>query len=126
MRRRHPRSLGPSGKVQRVTGASGTQLLHACANERGTLFGVQLGERLAIVLGWPPGTTGASVRYPERTIEGIALGAGGFWLGLDQGDGNKVDLRGGGLYRTDPHEGRPLNRWLVHRGHEASVIVPNL
>ncbi len=51
------------------------------------------------------------VQY-ERTVGRIAFGPSA-WLGigLDEGDGNKVDLLTGTVHRTDPHEGRKRNRW---------------
>jgi hypothetical protein len=53
------------------------------------------------------------VQY-ERTVGKVDFGPGA-WLGigLDKGDGNKVDLLTGMVHRTDPHEGRPRNRWVL-------------
>ena len=53
------------------------------------------------------------VQY-ERTVGQVEFGPGA-WLGigLDKGDGNKVDLLTGMVHRTDPHEGRPRNRWVL-------------
>lgn len=53
------------------------------------------------------------VQY-ERTVGQVDFGPGS-WLGigLDKGDGNKVDLLTGAVCRTDPHEGRPRNRWAL-------------
>jgi hypothetical protein len=53
------------------------------------------------------------VQY-ERTVGKVEFGPGA-WLGigLDKGDGNKVDLLTGMVHRTDPHEGRPRNRWVL-------------
>jgi hypothetical protein len=50
----------------------------------------------------------------ERTVGKVEFGPGA-WLGvgLDMGDGNKVDLLTGMVHRTDPHEGRPRNRWVL-------------
>ena len=56
----------------------------------------------------------AGVITYERETGGVAFGPKG-WLAvaLDLGDGNKIDLDTGNVHRTDPHEGRPRNSWLV-------------
>ncbi|MGC4079433.1 MAG: hypothetical protein QM702_20820 [Rubrivivax sp.] len=55
----------------------------------------------------------AMITY-ERETGGVAFGPSG-WLAvaLDLGDGNKIDLDTGAVHRTDPHEGRTRNRWVL-------------
>lgn len=119
-------AIDPQGAVRRVTGLGGTVLRAVAANERGTLVALQAGHDLAVVIAWPSRDTAANLRYPERTITGLALGDRALWVGLDRGDGNKLDLATGDLYRTDPHPGRPLERWLVMNGHHPEIAVPAL
>lgn len=113
-------------RVRRVTGLGGPMLTAVAANERGTLVALQAGDDLAVVLAWPSRETAANLRYPERKVRGVALGNGALWVGLDLGDGNKLDLESGSLFRTDPHPGRPMNRWLVATGHHPEVARPAL
>lgn len=115
-----------SGGVRRVTGLGGTLIKDVAVSERGTLVAIQAGDDLAVVLAWPSRDTAANLRYPERKITGLTIGSGALWVGLDLGDGNKLDLGSGDLYRTDPHEGRPLNRWLVATGHHPEIARPAL
>jgi hypothetical protein len=119
-------AVDPQGAVRRVTGLGGTTLKAVAANERGTLVALQAGDDLAVVIAWPSRDTAANLRYPERKITGLALGSGALWIGLDRGDGNKLDLGSGDLYRTDPHPGRPLERWLVATGHHPEIARPAL
>jgi hypothetical protein len=55
----------------------------------------------------------AMITY-ERETGGVAFGPRG-WLAiaLDLGDGNKIDLDTGAVCRTDPHDGRVRNRWVL-------------
>jgi hypothetical protein len=119
-------AIEPGGAVRRVTGLGGKTLHAVTANERGTLVALQAGDDLAVVIAWPSRDTAANLRYPERKVLGVALGSGALWVGLDLGDGNKLDLGGGDLYRTNPHPGRPLNRWLVSIGHHPEIVRPAL
>ncbi len=119
-------AIDPGGAVRRVTGLGGTVLKAVAVNERGTLLALQAGDDLAVVIAWPSRDTAANLRYPERAITGLALGDRALWIGLDHGDGNKLDLASGELYRTDPHPGRPLQRWLVANGHHPEVARPAL
>jgi len=119
-------AVDPQSAVRRVTGLGGTLLKAVAASERGTLVALQAGDKLAVVIAWPSRDTAANLEYPERTITGIALGGGALWVGLDRGDGNKYDLTAGDLYRTDPHPGRPLERWLVATGHHPEIARPAL
>jgi hypothetical protein len=112
--------------TRRVTGMGGATLKAVTANERGTLVALQSNDDLAVVLAWPSRDTAGNLRYPERKVTGIALGSKALWVGLDLGDGNKLDLATGDLYRTDPHQGRPRNRWLVSTGHHPEIARPAL
>jgi hypothetical protein len=113
------------GQVSRVTGKEGSVIAELCVNERGTLFGMQA-DTLAVALAWPSKATAGHLSYGDREITGLALGDAALWVGLDQCDGNKLDLRTGDLYRTDPHPGVERARWLVGMGHEADVALAHV
>jgi len=119
-------AVDPQSDARRVTGLGGTVLKAVAANERGTLVALQAGDELAVVIAWPSRDTAANLRYLDRRITGLALGEGALWVGLDRGDGNKLDLGSGDLYRTDPHPGRPLERWFVATGHHPEIARPAL
>jgi hypothetical protein len=114
-------AIDPAGAVRRVTGLGEAALHEVAANERGTLVALRAGDGLAVVMAWPSRETAANLRYPDRRVLGLALGRGALWVGLDRGDGNKLDLATGRLFRTEPHPQRPLERWLVATGHQAAV-----
>lgn len=56
--------------------------------------------------------------YPEREPGQLAFGEG-YWLaiGIGLGDANRWNFETGSIHRTDPPEGRPLNRWVVATSH---------
>jgi hypothetical protein len=59
--------------------------------------------------------TSAQLRYHEREIAGIGFGpAPWFGVGLVGGDGNMVNWKTDMVYRTDPHPGRPMQRWTLN------------
>src|SRR5208282_6839148 len=61
----------------------------------------------------PQGERVGGIRY-QRALEGIAFGPD-VWLGvgLDLGDGNKINLMTGACHRTDSHPGRAASSWEV-------------
>ncbi|AKF09849.1 hypothetical protein [Sandaracinus amylolyticus] len=85
----------------------------ACS-PRGDRVALQAGDGLAVVLAYPSRETLGHAEYGDRTISGLAFGPGA-WLGvgLDRGDANKFDMSTGAVHRTEPHPGRPRNRWLL-------------
>jgi len=44
-------------------------------------------------------------------------------VGLELGDGNKIDLVRGGAHRTDPPPGRTINRWMVKLGFDPKEVA---
>lgn len=75
---------------------------------------IALGEALVLVLSWPARDTIGQLRYLDRKVVGLSFGPAPFLaVALDGGDGNKLDLSNGDLYRTDTHPGRPHRRWMV-------------
>jgi hypothetical protein len=66
------------------------------------------------VLSLPEGQKVGTISYPDRLVEGVAFGPD-VWLGvgLDRGDGNKINLTTGACHRTDTHAGRPHNAWAL-------------
>ena len=90
----------------------------ACSREGSLLVAARCGsteERaIAILLNLVSGEPAGNVEYPARTIEGVAFGRAPWMaIALDGGDANLLDLVAGSVYRTDPHAGRPLNRWTL-------------
>jgi hypothetical protein len=118
-------AITPDAQVSHVTGKDGSAITNLCANEAGTLIGMQAG-MLAVALAWPEKATAGHLSYMDRQITGLSLAEAALWVGLDQCDGNKLDLRTGDLYRTDPHPGFARNRWMVSMGHEADVAASHL
>ena len=84
----------------------------ACA-ESGHIA-VRLGTTIALVLAWPSRETDATITYFDRAITDLCFGPDP-WLGIgmDQGDGNKIDLETGATCRTDTHPGRDHHSWAV-------------
>jgi hypothetical protein len=80
----------------------------------GSRIGLALGDRMALAMAYPSRDTIGSVTYGDRAVTGMAFGPGE-WLGvgLDGGDGNKVDFASGEIHRTDTHPGRQHRSWVV-------------
>jgi hypothetical protein len=97
-------------------------VLVACSQE-GDLVAVSLEDSSVLVFRITPASLVASFRYQDREVTGLAFGPEPYLgIGLDTGDGNKMDLSkaSGGVFRTDPHPGRPRNRWLLQ-----ALIIPS-
>ena len=90
---------------------------------RGAHLAVQLAERSAAVYAWPGLEVETRIEYIERPIRGLSFGPGN-WLGvgLDHGDGNKIDFVTTTTHRTDTHPGRVHRSWMLSvRGKEATL-----
>lgn len=103
------------GAVHHLTRApAGVSVRGVACSLGGDAIGLHLGHELVVVLSWPERATIAQLRYLDRSVTGLQFGPEP-WLavGLDGGDGNKLDLTTGGLHRTDTHPGREHRRWRV-------------
>ncbi len=86
---------------------------HLTSSADGGLVACRTGAGQVSVVTLPQGETVATLGY-QRSIEGIAFGPD-VWLGigLDKGDGNKINLITGACHRTDTHPGRAHDSWEV-------------
>lgn len=103
------------GALHHLTSApDGLPVTGVAASQSGDRIALGLGDDLMIVLAWPSRDSVGQLRYVDRKITGLAFGPAP-WLavGMDQGDGNKLNLTTGALHRTDTHPGREHHRWLV-------------
>jgi hypothetical protein len=107
--------------VARLTQASGYAPLVDAVSRDGSRVALRLNDSTLVVLALPSRDTVATIRYLDRRIVGLAFGPGN-WLGvgMNLGDGNKIDLADGRVHRTDTHPGRQHHSWLL----EVSVEPP--
>jgi hypothetical protein len=76
-------------------------------------FGLQFGAKGTIFIDFRTKETRINASYPERLVRGVGVvGPYGYAVGLDLGDANRFDLQGQ-TCRTEPHPGRPRNRWVL-------------
>jgi hypothetical protein len=89
------------------------QLANLASSADGGLLACQLGAHEVQVFALPQVEAVAKAVY-TRPVEGIEFGPD-VWLGigLDQGDGNKINLGTGACHRTDTHPGRAHHAWEV-------------
>lgn len=89
----------------------------------GKRIAAQLSERGVAVYSWPHLEVELRVEYMERPVRGLAFGPND-WLGigLDRGDGNKIDVATQATHRTDTHPGRTHNSWLLSVQGKATVL----
>ncbi len=113
------------GEAQRITRAGGYAPDCVAVSTDGSLFAVRLDASITIALSDPPKETVAQLRYPERTITGVAFAPGRVMLvGLDKGDANYADIPREELRRTETFEGRSVNRWMVSVNLDAAAAGP--
>jgi WD40 repeat protein len=94
----------------------------ACSAD-GSLFAMRLDPKTVVVLAYPSKDTAATIQYIDRRAVGLAFGpAPYFGVGLDSGDGNKINLRTKDVNRTDTHPGRTHNRWMLSVAIETSAL----
>ena len=87
---------------------------HVCTSPDGTRVGFSLGRRIALVMNLPSRETAGNVTYGDREVTGLAF-SDRSWIGvgLDGGDGNRIDVDTGAVHRTDTHPGREHRRWVL-------------
>lgn len=93
----------------------------------GALIAARLDDRRVALFAGADGEPLGVISCIERVLGRVAFGPDG-WLGvgLDLGDANKIELATGQARRTDPHEGRPRNRWLLLVKLEEERIAASL
>lgn len=102
--------------VQRFTGAPGSELGMIAFDPLGQNLGIQLAPNAAIFIDSQSRDTLLNVSYPDRKVTGLGgVGPHGFAVGMDLGDANRFD-RQRNTCRTEPHPGRPRNRWALMVG----------
>jgi len=92
---------------------AGRRPTHLASSADGGLVAVQLDEREVNVIALPRKEIVGTLRW-QRPVEGLAFGPD-VWLGvgLDKGDGNKINLSTAACHRTDTHPGRTHQSWEV-------------
>lgn len=83
----------------------------------GRLVAFAMGDHDVLAMYLDPTDYAGMISYQDRDVTGLAFGPNSrLGIGLDSGDGNIINYAkpGGGVARTDPHPGRPLNRWLLN------------
>jgi hypothetical protein len=75
---------------------------------------MRLGDKTALVLQYPSRETDATISYFDRDITDVCFGPDP-WLGIGMnlGDGNKINLETGATHRTDTHPGRDHHSWAL-------------
>lgn len=97
----------------RFTGVPGEVLGCVVFDPNTRVFGLQFGDDGAVFLEYQTKNTRLTVTYPERKVRGLGvMGPYGYGVGMDLGDANRFDLQLQ-TCRTEPHQGRPRNRWVV-------------
>jgi hypothetical protein len=111
------------GSSEQITRASGmTPDCVACSAD-GSLFSLRLDPATVVVLAYPSKDTAATIQYVERRALGVAFGPVPYvGIGIDSGDGNKINLRTEAVHRTDTHPGRTHNRWLLSVAIEQGAL----
>jgi hypothetical protein len=91
----------------------------------GTLFALRLNPSTVVVLAYPSKDTAMTLQYIDRRAVGVAFGPPPFvGIGMDSGDGNKINLSTEAVHRTDTHPGRSHNRWALSSGIDQSALPP--
>ena len=88
--------------------------LRVCLDPSGARLAVQRSESALVVYEWPTLSVLMRVEYIDRPVRGVSFGSAD-WLGvgLDHGDGNKIDVVTSVTNRTDAHPGRPRRSWTL-------------
>lgn len=108
-----------------VTRAEGMSPDLVTCSADGARVAFRLDAITAAVMAYPSRDTVASFSYIERQVVGLAFGPDS-WLGvgLDKGDGNKINLETRAIHRTDTQPGRPHNSWLLSASFEGDDPRP--
>jgi hypothetical protein len=92
---------------------AGQQFEDVLARNDGALVLARAGE-LVLALGFPDRAVYGQIQYLDKTVGQLAFGPEELvGIGLNAGDANKIDLATGSVCRSDPHQGRPRNRWML-------------
>ncbi|MCB9547337.1 MAG: hypothetical protein H6706_16015 [Myxococcales bacterium] len=107
--------------LTRVTSGPGDITSLSCSPD-GYRVALLIAERIVLVLVLPSRDTLTTVQYIDRKATGVRIGPGN-WLGIgmDQGDGNKIDMVTGATHRTDTHPGREHHSWMLKVATDPSV-----
>jgi hypothetical protein len=113
---------GSSGRV--LTRAQGMHPAQLAASPDGGLLAVLLEPTFALVLVLPSRDTVGQLEYMGRNAVGVALGGSDLLgVGLDQGDGNWLELRTAQLFRNDPPPGQDKRRWMVSVSADGPAVL---
>jgi len=108
---------------EELTQATGTTPDCAACSADGSLIALRLDPKTVVVLAYPSKDTAATIQYIDRRAVGLGFGPTPYFgVGLDSGDGNKINLATKGVHRTDTHQGRTHNRWMVSVAIESGVL----
>ncbi len=95
----------------------------ACS-ANGRLCAFASGPNAVAVFGVEYDVNCGAIVYHGREVGDIEFGPGAsLGVGIGLGDGNKFDLLDGGVYRTDPPQGRMRNRWIVQPGVDSAEVT---
>lgn len=99
-------------------------VLRARFDGPGARLAVQRAERAIVVYAWPGLSVVARIEYTGRPVRGLAFGPED-WLGvgLDFGDGNKIDIVTSATHRTDTAPGRTHRSWTLHVEGQRSLLT---
>lgn len=102
--------------AQRFTGMPDHALGMVAFDPLGQSLGIQFAPNAVIFIDVRTRDTLLNVSYPDRKVTGLGgVGPHGFAVGMDLGDANRFD-RERNTCRTEPHPGRPRNRWALMVG----------
>lgn len=98
-------------------------MLRLQLDANGGRLAAQLSDRAVTLYAWPSLHIETQIEYVERVVRGLAFGPGN-WLGvgLDHGDGNKIDVVTSATHRTDTHPGRTHRSWLLSVRGKQSIL----
>jgi hypothetical protein len=83
-------------------------------SEDGRFVATRIGSDRVGVFELPKNRICGKITWVERRVGDVDFGPGTLLgVGLDLGDGNKIDLATGDVCRTDPHQGRKRNAWAL-------------
>ncbi len=100
--------------------------LRARFDGAGARLAVQRTERAIVVYAWPALSVVARIEYTERPVRGLSFGPES-WLGvgLDHGDGNKIDVVTSATHRTDTAPGRTHRSWTLYVEGQRNLLSAN-
>ncbi len=82
-------------------------------SEEGSVLAARVGDHRVVLLSLHDYKLVGQITF-EREVGALEFGADNFLgVALDRGDGNKVNLLTGAVHRTDPHDGRVRNSWIL-------------